>query len=483
MAAKVLFLALLLAAPQEPRDEAPSAAQVPNRTDSPAAVAPIAVDWIHANDFSMIGLQPGIHKYHVLCGFRRGFSYLESRGVTSKYLSDGPLVLEQLTPHKLLFINLVSAEREPFLVSEIRAICAYVEQGGSLFIITDHSNCYFHAYRLKPLLATLGIRTSTSTACDVPPHTLGEGNAWISVTRFREHPVTAGLRCLGMQTGGCVDPRYAVALTSDQSWADDWSAGIYGDGNGPGFLGDFVRGPDESPGPLGVVLARTLGKGRVVIVADQNVFADDFINYADNYRLWLNVMAWLLRDDSLRQTDPYEQWKSPRIYLFESYERAAFARHGEDGFYHALSLINRYYCAFAGDQPLPNADLLVFARNDDDLSAAQLATAVDVLRRGSNLLVLSGESDALQNQRGIVARLLRTLAVDAPAAQRLEHATRLDLPSGGKIFLVHDAFVPNGKFLPPPAEMPDETGRAHNEIFLNTLQRALPPAAATSVQP
>jgi hypothetical protein len=59
-------------------------------------------------------------------------------------------------------------------VSEIRAIRSYVAEGGSLFIITDHSNSYFHAHHLQPLLTCLGIRTSTSTACEEPPRTLGE---------------------------------------------------------------------------------------------------------------------------------------------------------------------------------------------------------------------------------------------------------------------------------------------------------------------
>ncbi len=291
----VTFLGLLVVGSESPQ---PAASSVDGGTS-----APILVDWIHANDFSMIGLQPGVYKYHVLCGFRLAFSYLESRGAGREYVSEGPLTLDLLNRHKLLFINLVSAEREPFLVSEIQAICEYVAGGGSLFVITDHSNAYFHAHQLKPLLTALDIRSSTATACDEAPNTLGEGHAWITVTRFKEHPVTTGLRCIALQTGGCVDARDAVAMTSESSWADEWSAGIYGDGNGPGFLGDLERNPEEAAGPLGVVLAKDYQKGRILIVSDQNLFADPFLNYADNFRLWLNGMAWLLRDDALRQPD------------------------------------------------------------------------------------------------------------------------------------------------------------------------------------
>ena len=80
------------------------------------------IDWIHANDFSMIGLRPGVYDYHATCGFRHGFEYLKSVGVAHRYVGDGRLTAKRLAAHKLLFVNLVSAERQPFLVSEILAM-------------------------------------------------------------------------------------------------------------------------------------------------------------------------------------------------------------------------------------------------------------------------------------------------------------------------------------------------------------------------
>ena len=76
---------------------------------------------------------------------------VEAVGAGHERVAAGRLTPERLAAHKLLFVNLVSAEREPFLVSEILAIRSFIEQGGSLLVITDHSNCYYHTYRLKPL--------------------------------------------------------------------------------------------------------------------------------------------------------------------------------------------------------------------------------------------------------------------------------------------------------------------------------------------
>ena len=104
-----------------------------------------------------------------------------------------------------------------------------------MFVVTDHTNAYFHAHILKPLFTELDIDTHTSTACDVPPYTLGSGNGWISVTRFKPHPITAGLHRIAMQTGGCVDLRFAVALTSEDSWADAWRPVPFGEEDGLGF--------------------------------------------------------------------------------------------------------------------------------------------------------------------------------------------------------------------------------------------------------
>ena len=276
-----------------------------------------------------------------------------------------------------------------------------------------------------------------------------------------------------MQTGGCVDPKYAVALTSEKSWADEWSFGIYGEETSPGFLGDFSRSPDESPGPLGVVLAKTFGEGRIVIVADQNMFADDFINYADNYRLWLNIMAWLLRNDALREPDPYVHRQSPRIELFEEYEAADFGRHGEEGHYHFLSLLNRYYWTFTNNRPTGEADLLVFASNDLQLSEGHLQVAVKHLRRQRNLLLLAADKDVLDNQQGIVRQVLAVLGQPIPAMVNSAERTRIEVAGCGSIDILGPQCASDSRVIPPPSVSPSEDEQRHNTRVLAAVAKAL----------
>ena len=425
----------------------------------------------------MIGLGPRNHGYHQVYGFRRGLEYLRSRGADYDYLVGSQIDAKRLAPYRMLFINLVSAERAPFLVSEIAAIKAFVSGGGSLMVITDHSNCYYHAYKLQPLFTELDIESRTHTACDVAPHTLGSGNTWLAVEMFREHPVTIGLQCLGIQTGGCVDPLFAVALTSDRSWADHWSTDSYGEKNGPGFCGNFCRDSDEEGGPLGVVMAKQFGQGRIVVVADQNVFGDAFLNYADNYRLWLNAFVWLLDDERLRQVEPYHRWRVLRVTFHEQYSRAAFGATDREGFFHAFALLSREQWAFANNRPVEDCELVVFAHNDYALPADNFAAVVCHLRRGRNVLLLSEGAKALSDRSGVVGRLQAAVGPSQPARRTNAGQKFLQFPGCGGVFVLGAKTPVDNTQLTAPEREPDFDVPRREEQLLQAVREALPEPA------
>jgi len=440
---------------------------------SPLGAAGILIDGIHANDLTTAGLGPEVFEYHQTTGYRRLFEYLRWRGVVCERVTEGRLDAERLARYRLLFINLVSSERPPFLVSEIAAIRSFVSGGGSLLAITDHSNCYFHAYRLQPLLAELDVESFTATACDEPPHTLGDGKGWIAVTRFKPHPVTAGLECLALQTGGCVDPRFAVALTGPLSWADAWSTGSYGQQNAPGFFGNFRRDPGEPSGPLGVVMAKQLGRGRIVVIGDQNMLGESFVNYADNYRLWLNAMAWLLDQESLRQVQPYLGWRSPRILCYEQYDRPVFGTPDPDGCYHAWVLLNRTRWAFAGDRVSDGWDLIVFAYNDGELPAKAAAAVAAHLGRGKNVVVLNAQSETLGEKSGVVGQVLKAMGVARPERHAQDGKLILKLPAAGSIHVLGPDRLLDNWVLPPPTRPPNDAEKQRNRELLDAVRDAL----------
>ena len=440
---------------------------------SPLWAADVLIDGIHANDLTTVGLGPEVFEYHKTTGYRRLFEYLRSRGVVCDRVTEGRLDAQRLARCRLLFINLVSAERPPFLVSEIAAIRSFVHEGGSLLVITDHSNCYFHAHRLQPLFAELDLQSFTSTACDEPPHLLGNGKGWITVTRFKPHPVTAGLKCLALQTSGCVDPRFAVATTSPRSWADAWSTGLYGEENAPGFCGNFSRDPGEPPGPLGVVLARQLGRGRIVVVADQNMLGDCFANYADNCQLWLNAVAWLLGRESLGRVQPYLEWRSPRILCYEPYDHPAFGMPDSDGCYNAWVLLSRSWWTFANDRVSDPWDLLVFAFNDGELPAKAASAVAAHLARGKNVLVLNAHGDALDDASGVVGQVLKAAGVARPERRVQAGKLIFQLPAAGAIHVLGPDRLLDNWVLPPPIRPPTAAEKPRIEELLGAVRDAL----------
>ncbi len=433
----------------------------------------ILIDGIHANDLSTVGLGPEVYEYHQTTGYRRAFEYLRARGVECRRVTEGRLDARLLARHRLLFINLISSERPPLLVSEIAAIKAFVSQGGSLLAITDHSNAYFHAYRLEPLLAELDIETFTSTACDEPPHTLGNGKGWITVTRFRPHPITAGLECLAPQTGGCVDPRFAVAWTSEASWADAWSTNLYGEENSPGFCGNFRRDPGEPRGPLGMVLAKPFGRGRIVVIADENMLGESFLNYADNYRLWLGAVAWLLEREGLRDAAAYRQWRSPRILLFEQYDHPVFGMPDPPGCYHAFVLLSRHFWTFANDRAAEPCDLLVFAYNDCELPEGAVSAAAAHLRRGRSVLVLNAERETLWEHAGVIGRVLKAMGAARPKPVARGGKLILKLPGAGAIHVLGPDKLLDNWTLPPPIRPPKDEEKPRIEGLLDAVRGAL----------
>lgn len=304
----------VLQVPSQPTPPANSSAQpVPAWLGKPlssvrdASQPPLVLfDSFHAHNFLHRGLVPDEHSYHHFTGLRRAARLLEQRGCEVRELLVGPLTARELAGVQLLVVNLPSADRPPWLVSEIQAIEQYVRQGGGILFITDHSNCYYHQYHLLPLWDRLGLTPTFETACERQEDCklAPTGAGWVLVRDIAEHPVTNGVRYFATQTGGRVAGEGVVAWTSDEAWADAGIAPLYGEGN-MGLFGDMRYSDSEEQGKQGIILARGVGLGRVVVISDQNSLGDAFLSYGDNWRLWLSACKWcgqLNWDESCQST-------------------------------------------------------------------------------------------------------------------------------------------------------------------------------------
>ena len=269
-------------------------AQEPPRGDGP-----LVIDRVHsAKQPHDSYLTPGTYSYSRMFGLGRAFDPVRDAGVTLQVERDriSPGVLAGASA---LFINLPSGTMAPFLHDEVQAIDAFVRAGGGLVLITDHTNCYFHAEQLLPLSSVLGVQLPPVTACDVPPNTLSPATrSWLRVSGVGEHPVTRGVEVTAVATAGEVlgPPEWSWLLrTSERGWADGWEP--YLKPASAGFTGDLRRDGPEGARPVVIALAGTHGLGRVVVLGDQNAWGEALVGVEDNSRLFANAVGWVIGRD------------------------------------------------------------------------------------------------------------------------------------------------------------------------------------------
>lgn len=388
----------------------------------------VLIDMRHAHDFSDFPLALDDRYYHRIYSYHRGFEMLRSRGYkVDKYESDSPLDAGTLSRCQTLFMNLPSADKAPFLVSEILAIRDFIYEGGSLVLITDHTNCYFHQSRLIPLFNELDIHSQQYGVCDAQ-HALGStGVGWIYVNRFESSPVTRGLREIALQTGGGVDPRFAVAWSGDESWQDVPFVPVYGEAD-VGFFGNFERDPDEKVGASGVVLAKKFGRGKIVVIGDQNLFSAFFLQYLDVYRLWLNAFAWACdapepqygaaaspeeeRENTEASASGDPLYRAP-VICWEDL-RGVSGKFGDpdpNGYYHLYTALCRRFSPFcvAHDDPNLNPEVLLLLNGGADYQPESFAFASRQLQRGKRVVVVDPADEALTIPESEVSALLTEL--------------------------------------------------------------------------
>lgn len=326
----------------------------------------VLFDTWHSNTWIRHLPAPQQYNYHQLHSLARVARAMEAMGWNCEPQVE-PWTPAALQGVSLVVINLVSADRPGFLLSEIQTLNEYLKQGGGIIVITDHTNCYFHNTVLQPWFHELGIQLTNHSACDVSPYTLAEGHAWISIETFAQHPVTDSLQQIAFQTGGSVDPALAIAWTSPQGWGDDGQMNPFGEGKSLGFFGDFSFSPGEQPGPIGVIAAKEIGQGRLVIIGDQNCVGSIFLNYADNRRLWLQAALWAShQSDAPADSELLLQGlagEKERTLLW-CYEPLAQRKYqwgsGLDvGLGHAFEFLNKHADARATDRFLEDAEWLI----------------------------------------------------------------------------------------------------------------------------
>jgi len=391
------------------------------QTTSDSKPHTVLFDTWHSNTWIRQLPAPQQYNYHQLHSLARAAVSLEALGWNCEPQVE-PWTPESLQNAALVVVNLVSADRPPLLISEIRALNHYLQAGGGVIVITDHTNCYFHNAILEPWFHELGIQLTMHSACDVAPYTLAAGPGWITIESFAKHPVTDQLQQIAFQTGGSVDPKLAIAWTSSQGWGDDGRMSPFGEGKSLGFFGDFAFSPGETPGPIGVIAAKEIGRGRLVIIGDQNAVGSMFLNYADNRRLWLQAALWASQP---RNTPSQQELLAlglaaekdrTMIWCYEplSQHKYYWGSQDDDGLSHAFELLCKHADPRATDRFEEQAQWLIVPRADL-LNDAQTTAAMErFIQVGNKNVIVLGEASQPNVMKDWVQRLPDPSLADSP---------------------------------------------------------------------
>jgi hypothetical protein len=191
-------------------------------------------------------------------------SVLESKGF-SVSVSDTTLSPATLASHDVLVVMNPDYQLSD---EELRAVWAFVDQGGGLLVLGDHTNISGIMEPLNTLIEPTGVRYNFDSA--IPRVTRW---SWYDCIRVHPHPVTRGIRDetdIRLSVGASIHlPFGATPLLSGTHAFSD--AGNWDNPQGA-YLGNMHYDPQEPLGDIPLAAVVRHGRGAVVIFGDTSPF-------------------------------------------------------------------------------------------------------------------------------------------------------------------------------------------------------------------
>lgn len=215
--------------------------------------------------------------------------FLEAMGFSAKKVD--AISKDVLKGTKILMM--INLDRE-IPRDELEAVWDFVEEGGSLLLLGDHT-FYKHGVKriiLNDILEPYHIRYNFDSA----DWFVG---GWLHSYQYASHPISAGMRDDMNDAGSVigaslsVEPPALPLVIGKYGYSDP---GNESEGGKRGYLGNLNYDPGEPMGDIVLAAAQHYGKGKVLVFGDTSAFANailinshDFINRA---------FTWLAQDES-----------------------------------------------------------------------------------------------------------------------------------------------------------------------------------------
>ena len=205
----------------------------------------------------------------------RNMEFVVERGLTP--LSEATLksfdVLVLVDPCDPKWEATTSTNSPVLGATEIDGIVAFVRNGGGLLAISEYEHDKY-GNNLNELLKRFGLRIENTTLGD-PENCFKENRHWVLLhpdDKRNQHPLVRHVKTVCSFRGG----------TCGFEAPQDPSAAAF-----------LMSAASASPASSPVAVACTFGEGRVVAIADSDLFGDEFFHLFDHRSLWTNIFYWL----------------------------------------------------------------------------------------------------------------------------------------------------------------------------------------------
>jgi len=184
----------------------------------------------------------------------------------------------------------------PYDDAEVDAIVRFVERGGGLWLVGDHTNIFGMSTNLNKVAGRFGIRYRYDAVIDL---TTG-GRQLFARPRLFAHPSIAHMPELLLATScGVAGPPLARRVMLGRSLLSDeldYSVNT--------FFGNFAPDPHEQFGSVLQAVAIAHGRGRVLAFSDSTILSNFFFMIRGKSELALGSVAWLMRENGAAWVRP-----------------------------------------------------------------------------------------------------------------------------------------------------------------------------------
>jgi len=186
-------------------------------------------------------------------------------------------------------VMVLKTPTRPYATEELDALERFVDRGGGLWLIGDHTNIFGMSSNLNLVASRFGLRYRYDAVVDL---TTG-GRQVYERPRVFSHPSVAHLPPLLMATSCSLDGppfgRRVMVGRSLLSDEQDYSVNT--------FFGNFSPDGHEPFGSVLQAMAMSHGRGRVLAFSDSTIFSNFFLFIRGKRELVLGSVAWLMYEN------------------------------------------------------------------------------------------------------------------------------------------------------------------------------------------